>query len=101
MVIGRFFCFLLGFGNFSRGRPVPLQQGEISPTWISLQGGPPTSYKWSCNPYKWPYNWVTGVITLVIEVITQVITGRGPTLYYFRTWISLKQGDFRSKKATF
>ena len=46
-----------------------------------MQGGPPTTYKWSYNPYKWPYNWVTRVITLVIGVLTQVITGRGPTLW--------------------
>ncbi len=31
----------------------------------------PTSYKWSCKPYKWPYKWVTGVIT-------PFITSRGP-----------------------
>ena len=23
----------------------------------------PTSYKWDCNPYKWPYKRVTGVIS--------------------------------------
>ena len=47
-----------------------------------VQGGPPTSYKWSYKPYKWPYKWVTGVITLLIGVITPFITSRGPTLYY-------------------
>ena len=46
-----------------------------------LQGGPPTSYKWSYNPYKWPYNWVTGVITPISGLITILITGRGPTLW--------------------
>ena len=45
-----------------------------------LQGGPPSSYKWSYNPYNWPYNWVTGVITPISEVITLLITGRGPIL---------------------
>ena len=39
-----------------------------------LQGGPPTSYKWSYKPYKWPYKWVTGVITLLIGVITPFTT---------------------------
>ena len=48
----------------------------------ALQGGPPTSYKWSYNPNKWPYNWVNGVITLLIGVITPFITGRGPTLCF-------------------
>ena len=39
----------------------------------------PTSYKWGCNPYKWPHkNWVTGVITLLKEVITPFITGCPP-----------------------
>ncbi len=45
---------------------------------MTLQGGPPTSYKWSYKPYKWPYKWVTGVITILIGVITPLITGRGP-----------------------
>ena len=34
-------------------------------TWLGVQGGPPTSYNWSYNPYKWPYKWITGVITLI------------------------------------
>ena len=38
----------------------------------------PTSYKWSCNPYKWPYAWVTGVITPTSGVFTLPITGRAP-----------------------
>ncbi len=50
-------------------------KGETTTRWA------PTSYKWSCNPYKWPYKWVTGVITPISEVITLLITGRGPTLY--------------------
>ena len=45
-----------------------------------LQGGPPTSYKWNYNPYKWPYKWVTGVITPISGVITLLITGRGAHL---------------------
>ena len=34
----------------------------------------PTSYKWSCNPYKW----ITGVITSISGFITLLTTGRGP-----------------------
>ena len=32
-----------------------------------LNGGPPTSYKSSYNPYKWVYKWVTGVISPLCE----------------------------------
>ena len=34
-----------------------------------VQGGPPTSYKWSCNPYKWPHKWVTGIIMPISGVM--------------------------------
>ena len=39
---------------------------------------PPTSCKWSYNPYKWPYKWVTGVTILLLGVTTPFITGTGP-----------------------
>ena len=38
----------------------------------------PTSYKWSCNPYKWPDTWVTDVITPTSGVFTLLATGRAP-----------------------
>ena len=50
--------------------------------------GPPTSYKWSYNPYKWPYKWVIGVISprnkwSYFTLLSLLITGGGgpPTLY--------------------
>ena len=50
--------------------------------------GPPTSYKWSYNPYKWPYKWVIGVISprnkwSYFTLLNLLITGGGgpPTLY--------------------
>ena len=61
---------------------VMLPQNQKIHSWV--QGGPPTIYKWSYNPYKWPYKWVTGVITLLIGVINLVINGRGPTLWWFQ-----------------
>ena len=65
---------------------------------VILQGGPPTSHKWSYNPYKWPYKWVSGVIT-------PTCTGRsynciynwvfGPTLYGLELIFLIKQRGVR------
>ena len=49
-------------------RSHPLHEPEKS---IDLQGGPPTSYKWSYNP-SYPF------IRPFIGLITPLITGRGP-----------------------
>ena len=56
------------------------------------QGGPPTSYKWSYNPYKWPYKWVTGVRTLLVEVIIPFIASRGPPCTICQDFFVLTQG---------
>ena len=49
-------------------------------TWVRFQKrGAPTTYKWSCNPYKWPCKWVTQVISpylwRIIKVIPPFIPG--------------------------
>ena len=60
------------------------------PVWKNthLQDGPPTSYKWSYNPCKWPYKWVTPAISPISGVVTVLITGRGPTCCIARSAIS-------------
>ena len=49
---------------------------ELKPCFANatlIQGGAPTSYKWSYNPYKWPYTLgLPGVITLLIGVIRPI-----------------------------
>ena len=67
------FCLAGKNPQFSRLRSV---ENKIAYLIQSMQGRPPTSYKWSYNPIKLPYKWVTGVS----GVTTLLITGLGAHL---------------------
>ena len=61
------FC-VVGMFNVVTGVPLAeFEELRMCPTrWA------PTSYKWSCDLYKWPYKWITGVTTPISGVITLV-----------------------------
>ena len=53
---------------------------------LKVQGGPPTSYKWTYN------KWATGVITPISGVMTPFITSRGPPCSSLCVFCKLSSG---------